>query len=63
MIRFDGVGFRFGGASERPWVLSDFDLRIGNGEFPVASPEQRSWELCRECPALGRLCAGPATDA
>ena len=33
MIRFDRVGFRFGEASESPWVLSDFDLAIGRGEF------------------------------
>jgi ATP-dependent helicase/nuclease subunit A len=33
--------------------------RIRAGEFPVAEVEQRSWELCRGCPALGRLCSGP----
>ncbi len=33
--------------------------RIGAGEFPVAPTERRSWDLCRGCPALGRLCAGP----
>jgi ATP-dependent exoDNAse (exonuclease V) beta subunit len=33
--------------------------RIRAGEFPVAPPERRSWELCAECPALGRLCVGP----
>ena len=33
--------------------------RIGAGEFPVAPVERRNWELCRKCPALGRLCAGP----
>lgn len=33
--------------------------RIGAGEFPVAAVERRSWELCRGCPALGRLCSGP----
>ncbi|HET6997643.1 MAG TPA: UvrD-helicase domain-containing protein [Solirubrobacterales bacterium] len=33
--------------------------RIGRGEFPVALAEERSWELCRGCPALGRLCSGP----
>ncbi|MGC1851485.1 MAG: PD-(D/E)XK nuclease family protein, partial [Solirubrobacterales bacterium] len=33
--------------------------RIGAGEFPVAPPEQRGWDLCRGCPALGRLCSGP----
>ncbi len=35
--------------------------RIGQGDFPVAPPEQRSWSLCRGCPALGRLCSGPWT--
>ncbi len=34
--------------------------RIAAGQFPVAPPEQRSWDLCRGCPALGRLCQGPA---
>jgi ATP-dependent helicase/nuclease subunit A len=33
--------------------------RIAAGEFPVAPAEQRSWDLCRKCPALGRLCSGP----
>jgi hypothetical protein len=33
--------------------------RIAAGEFPVAAPARRSWDLCRGCPALGRLCAGP----
>ena len=33
--------------------------QIGEGEFPVAAPELRSWPLCRGCPALGRLCSGP----
>jgi ATP-dependent helicase/nuclease subunit A len=33
--------------------------RIGRGDFPVAAPEERSWSLCRGCPALGRLCSGP----
>jgi ATP-dependent exoDNAse (exonuclease V) beta subunit len=33
--------------------------RIGRGEFPVAPVEERSWSLCRGCPALGRLCSGP----
>ena len=33
MIRFDRVGFRFAGAPEAPWVLRDFDLTIGKGEF------------------------------
>jgi ATP-dependent exoDNAse (exonuclease V) beta subunit len=34
--------------------------RIAAGEFPVAPVERRSWDLCRGCPALGRLCSGPA---
>jgi hypothetical protein len=34
--------------------------RIGAGEFPVAPPEERSWALCDGCPALKRLCSGPA---
>jgi ATP-dependent exoDNAse (exonuclease V) beta subunit len=33
--------------------------QIGRGEFPVADVEDRSWNLCRGCPALGRLCSGP----
>jgi ATP-dependent exoDNAse (exonuclease V) beta subunit len=33
--------------------------RIAAGEFPVAPVERRSWDLCRGCPALGRLCSGP----
>ena len=33
--------------------------RIGAGDFPVAAPEQRSWDLCRGCPALRGLCSGP----
>ncbi len=33
--------------------------RIGAGEFPAAPPERRDWDLCRGCPALGRLCSGP----
>jgi ATP-dependent exoDNAse (exonuclease V) beta subunit len=33
--------------------------RIAAGEFPVAATERRSWDLCRGCPALGRLCSGP----
>ncbi len=34
--------------------------QIGGGKFPVAAAERRSWDLCRGCPALGRLCSGPA---
>ncbi|HWW67531.1 MAG TPA: UvrD-helicase domain-containing protein [Solirubrobacterales bacterium] len=33
--------------------------RIGHGEFPVAPEAERTWSLCRGCPALGRLCSGP----
>jgi hypothetical protein len=33
--------------------------QIAAGEFPVASPTERTWDLCRGCPALGRLCSGP----
>jgi ATP-dependent exoDNAse (exonuclease V) beta subunit len=35
--------------------------RIASGDFPVAPVEERSWSLCRGCPALGRLCSGPNT--
>jgi ATP-dependent helicase/nuclease subunit A len=34
--------------------------RIGGGEFPVAPAGERSWPLCKGCPALNRLCSGPA---
>jgi ATP-dependent helicase/nuclease subunit A len=33
--------------------------RIGQGDFPVASTEERDWSLCRGCPALRGLCSGP----
>lgn len=33
--------------------------RIGQGDFPTAPVEARTWSLCRGCPALGRLCSGP----
>jgi ATP-dependent helicase/nuclease subunit A len=33
--------------------------RIRAGEFPPAAVERRSRDLCRDCPALGRLCSGP----
>lgn len=33
--------------------------RIAAGEFPVAPPERRDWDLCGGCPMLGRLCSGP----
>jgi ATP-dependent helicase/nuclease subunit A len=34
--------------------------RIAGGEFAVAPLERRTGELCHRCPALGRVCAGPA---
>jgi ATP-dependent exoDNAse (exonuclease V) beta subunit len=39
--------------------LEDAIAQIGRGEFPVAPPEERSWDLCRGCPALKGLCSGP----
>ncbi|MEZ5077354.1 MAG: UvrD-helicase domain-containing protein [Solirubrobacterales bacterium] len=36
--------------------------RIQAGELPVAPLEERTWSLCRGCPALGRLCSGPTGD-
>lgn len=33
--------------------------RITEPEFPVATPEERDWSLCRGCPALRGLCSGP----
>ena len=33
--------------------------RISRGDFEPAPEPQRTWDLCRGCPALGRLCAGP----
>jgi ATP-dependent exoDNAse (exonuclease V) beta subunit len=39
--------------------LSATIARIAAGEFPVAASERRGWDLCRGCPALGRLCSGP----
>jgi ATP-dependent helicase/nuclease subunit A len=36
---------------------------ISRGKFkPTAEPE-RTWDLCRGCPALGRLCSGPPDAA
>jgi ATP-dependent exoDNAse (exonuclease V) beta subunit len=37
--------------------------RIGSGEFAPAPLESRDWDLCRGCPALGRLCSGPERSA
>jgi ATP-dependent exoDNAse (exonuclease V) beta subunit len=39
--------------------LAETIATIAAGEFPVAEPAERQWKLCRGCPALGRLCAGP----
>jgi ATP-dependent helicase/nuclease subunit A len=36
--------------------------RIGRGDFLPAPPERRDWALCEGCPALGRLCSGPADE-
>jgi ATP-dependent exoDNAse (exonuclease V) beta subunit len=47
------------GARER---LTATISRIGSGDFPVAPEEQRTWSLCRGCPALGRLCSGPPPE-
>jgi ATP-dependent exoDNAse (exonuclease V) beta subunit len=32
---------------------------IGAGNFSPAPEPDRTWDLCRGCPALGRLCSGP----
>ncbi|MBS1887077.1 MAG: UvrD-helicase domain-containing protein [Actinobacteria bacterium] len=32
---------------------------IGAGDFSPAPEPERTWDLCRGCPALGRLCSGP----
>jgi ATP-dependent helicase/nuclease subunit A len=33
---------------------------ITRGEFPVIPQADRTWDLCRGCPALGSLCSGPS---
>jgi ATP-dependent helicase/nuclease subunit A len=33
--------------------------RIGSGDLSPAPQEERTWSLCRGCPALGPLCSGP----
>jgi ATP-dependent helicase/nuclease subunit A len=33
--------------------------RISRGDFEPAPEPERTWDLCRGCPALGRLCKGP----
>jgi ATP-dependent helicase/nuclease subunit A len=40
-------------------ALEETIAQISRGEFPVAPPQQRSWDLCRGCPALKGLCSGP----
>ncbi len=42
--------------------LEETIAKISQGEFPVASEEQRDWSLCRGCPALRGLCSGPRED-
>jgi hypothetical protein len=32
---------------------------ISDGNFEPAPEDDRTWDLCRGCPALGRLCSGP----
>ncbi len=36
---------------------------IGAGNFSPAPEPDRTWDLCRGCPALGRLCSGPPDAA
>jgi ATP-dependent helicase/nuclease subunit A len=33
--------------------------RISRGDFEPPPEAERTWDLCRGCPALGRLCKGP----
>ncbi|HEX4751491.1 MAG TPA: PD-(D/E)XK nuclease family protein, partial [Solirubrobacterales bacterium] len=35
---------------------------ISAGDFSPAPELERTWDLCRGCPALGRLCSGPAEE-
>jgi ATP-dependent exoDNAse (exonuclease V) beta subunit len=35
---------------------------ISAGEFSPAPEPERTWDLCRGCPALGRLCSGPPDE-
>ena len=39
--------------------LAETIARIAAADFPPAPLDRRSWELCRNCPALGKLCSGP----
>ncbi len=36
---------------------------ISRGDFSPAPEPERTWDLCRGCPALGRLCTGPPDAA
>ena len=36
---------------------------ISAGDFSPAPEPERTWDLCRGCPALGRLCSGPPDAA
>jgi ATP-dependent exoDNAse (exonuclease V) beta subunit len=36
---------------------------ISQGKFEPAPEPTRTWDLCRGCPALGRLCSGPPDAA
>ncbi|HKZ14674.1 MAG TPA: PD-(D/E)XK nuclease family protein, partial [Solirubrobacterales bacterium] len=36
--------------------------RISAGDFKPAPEPERTWDLCRGCPALGRLCSGPPDE-
>ncbi len=38
-------------------------VAISRGDFEPTPEPERTWDLCRGCPALGRLCAGPPADA
>jgi ATP-dependent exoDNAse (exonuclease V) beta subunit len=42
--------------------LNEAIEQIGAGKFPAAERERRSRALCRGCPALGRMCAGPDAE-
>jgi ATP-dependent helicase/nuclease subunit A len=36
---------------------------ISAGNFEPAPADERTWDLCRGCPAVGRLCSGPPDAA
>jgi ATP-dependent helicase/nuclease subunit A len=36
--------------------------QISAGNFSPAPEPDRTWDLCRGCPALGRLCSGPPAE-